>query len=68
MGPLLFSLVLDDLLDKIPLIPGISFSVWYLDDGSIVGTQPVVLEFLHQVDSLGPSFGLFLNLKKCELY
>ena len=68
LGPLLFSLVLADFFDQIPLIPGILFSVWYLDDGTIVGTRPTVLEFLHQVESLGPSFGLHLSKKKCEIF
>ena len=44
LGPLLFSLVLADLLDQIS-IPGIMFSVWYLDDGTIVGSCSAILEF-----------------------
>ena len=67
LGPLLFSLVLADLLDQIS-IPGIMFSVWYLDDGTIVGSRSAILEFLSQVETLGPPLGLFLNKQKCELF
>ena len=54
-------------IDFFDQIPGILFFLWYLDDSTIVGTQPTVLEFLHQVESLSLSFGFFLN-KKCEFY
>ena len=40
----------------------------YLNDCTIVGTRSAVIEFLSQVDALGPSLGLFLNKKKCELF
>ena len=68
MGPLLFSLVLNRLLDSISSIPGIVFSVWYLDDGTVVGTRSAVLDFLHKIELLGHPLGLFLNKKKCELF
>ena len=68
LGPLLFSLVLTSLFDRIPPTPGVLLSLWYLDDGTIVGSRPAVLELLHHIGSLGPSFGLFLNKKKCELF
>ena len=68
LGPLLFSLVLTNLFDRIPPAPGVLLSLWYLDDGTIVGSHPAVLELLHHIESLGPSFGLFLNKKKYELF
>ena len=68
LGPLLFSLVLTSLFDRIPPTPNVLLSLWYLDDGTIIGSRPAVLELLHHIETLGPSFGLFLNKKKCELY
>ena len=44
------------------------FSVWYLDDGTIVGSRSAILEFLSQVEILGSPLGLFLNKQKCELF
>ena len=67
LGPLLFSLV-TSLFDRILPTPNVLLSLWYLDDGTIIGSRPAVLELLHHIETLGPSFGLFLNKKKCELY
>ena len=67
LRPLLFSLVPTSLFDRISPTP-VLLSLWYLDDGTIVGSRPAVLELLHHSESLGPSFGLFLNKKKCELF
>ena len=55
-----------DFFDWIPLIPRV-ICVIYLDDGTIVGNQPAVLEFLHQVESMGTTFGSTPQQKKCEL-
>ena len=68
LGPLLFSLVLTSLFNRIPPTPGVLLSLWYLDDGTIAGSRPAVMELLHHIESLGPSFGLFLNKKKFELF
>ena len=48
--------------------PGVLLSLRYLDDGTIIGSRPAVLELLHHIETLGPSFGLFLNKRKCKLY
>ena len=45
----------------------ISFQLWYLDDGTFVGTRPAVAELLELFRTHGPSFGLTLNLK-CEIF
>ena len=65
LGPLLFSLVV---LDKIGQIDGIALSVWYLDDGNFIGKRSAILSFLDKVISIGPDFGLHLNLSKCEIF
>ena len=46
----------------------ISFQLWYLDDGTFPGTRPAVAELLELFRKHGPSFGLTLNLKKCEIF
>ena len=42
--------------------------MWYLDNGTIVGSRPAVLELLHHIESFRSSFGLFLTTKKFELF
>ena len=68
LGPLLFSLVLLDFMDSIEVPPDISFQLWYLDDGTFAGTRSAVAELLELFCKHGPSFGLILNLKKCEVF
>ena len=68
LGPLLFSLVVLQLLDTIGPIDGLILQVWYLDDGTFVGTRDAVSSFLHLLISNGSSFGLKLNLNKCEVF
>ena len=41
---------------------------WYLDDGALAGKSSSVLNAFNILQSLGPSLGLFINLKKCELF
>lgn len=69
LGPLLFSLVLHPLAERIKdLFPKLDLSVWYLDDGTIIGdVQDVhgVFEFLRKE---GPPLGLHLNVKKNEIW
>ena len=41
-------------------------NLWYLDDGTLIGTRSEVLKALHIIMSFGN--GTILNLTKCELY
>ena len=68
LGPLLFSLVLLDFMNSIDVPTDISLKLWYLDDGTFAGTRPAVAELLELFRNHGPSFGLTLNLKKCEIF
>ena len=68
LGPLLFSLTLLELLDKIGEINRISLSTWYLDDGIFIGKKASILSFLLEFSRLGPDLGLHLNLSKCEIF
>ena len=67
LGPLLFSLVVLELLDNIGQIDGIDFSVWYLDDGTFIGKRSAIFSLMDKLMSIGPGFGLHLNLSKCEI-
>ena len=42
--------------------------MWYLDDGTIIGNCVDVAKFYDEVLSRGPSFGLYVNPQKCELF
>ena len=68
LGPLLFSLTLLELLDAIGPVEGLSLQLWYLDDGTVVGTRAAVRRFLELLLEKGPQFGLFVNLEKTELF
>ena len=46
LGPLLFSLVFMDLMESITLPLDISFPLWYLDDGTFVGSRFAVTDLL----------------------
>ena len=41
---------------------------WYLDDGTLAGTSCSVKIPLDLISSLGPSLGLYINFKKCEIF
>ena len=68
LGPLLFSLVILLFIDVLNLCDLVKLNLWYLDDGTFVGTQPSLLSLLSLFTSRGPDFGLHLNLSKCVLF
>ena len=69
MGPLLFSLVLHPLAQRIVQdFPKLDLSVWYLDDGTIIGDMDDVHEVFELIAKEGPSLGLNLNVKKNEIW
>ena len=68
LGPLIFFLVLLDFMNFIDVPSDVSFQLCYLDDGTFVGTRPAMVELLELFRTHGPSFGLTLNLKKCEIF
>ena len=55
-------------MNSIDVPTDISLKLWYLDDGTFAGTRPAVAELLELFRNHGPSFGLTLNLKKCEIF
>ena len=50
-------------MDSIDIPSGVSFQLWYLDDGTFAGTRSAVAELLELFRERDPSFGLTLNLK-----
>ena len=71
LGPFFFSLVLHRLILKITedhLSGDLLFNKWDLDDGTLAGTSCCVKIALDLISSLGPSLGLYINFKKCEVF
>ena len=70
LGPLLFSLVLLEILDEIDddEFCQLVLSIWFLDDGTLVGPRAVVCKILQRLITVGPRFGLSVNLQKCDLF
>ena len=63
LGPLLFCLVIYPLILQLKS----EFRLFYLDDGTIGGSEPEVLEDLRFVEQEAASLGLHLNRSKTEL-
>jgi len=69
LGPLLFSLVLHPLALKIEAeFPDLDLCVWYLDDGTIIGSVEDVHKVFELIQAEGPALGLHLNVKKNEIW
>ena len=68
LGLLLFSLVLVEFLDNLGPLPDWKLKLWYLDDDSFLGQRALVACLLDALLSKGPSFGLHINLNKCEVF
>jgi hypothetical protein len=69
LGPLLFSIVLNQLTDKIQLsCPILLLNKWFCDDGTMIGSREEVVKALNIIIEEGESLGLILNLNKCEIH
>ena len=71
LGPLLFALVLQKIISAVDMdveCIQMLFNAWFLDDGVLAGTKSAVLRAMHLIEELGPPFGIFINLAKCELF
>ena len=68
LGPLLFSLVVLELMDDIGSAGKVPLQLWYLDDGTFIGPRPAIAQLFHLLQSRGPSVGLLLNPTKCEVF
>lgn len=69
LGPLLFSLGLHSIPSLIEqeFKDENFFQVWYLDDGVLIGKRKHVLRALDLINAESKSFGMELNLQKCEI-
>jgi hypothetical protein len=68
-GPLGFSLGLDVALDAVAdLAPPLTWGVWYLDDGTLVGPAAAVLTYLGALKEALAKVGLELNASKCKAW
>lgn len=66
LAPLLFALVLQELVNKIhSSVPGLKINLWYLDDGHLSGKVQDLLASLKIIEDFGRSIGLMLNMSKC---
>ena len=69
LGPILFSLAIWPLINKIESkLPNHWKYCWYLDDGIIAGTEIELCESLEILSKLGQKFGLELRKDKCALW
>ena len=69
LGPLGFALVLQPVIEKIKEeVPSLLINVWYLDDGTLCGTEEELAIALSIIETEGPSRGLFLNREKSLIY
>ena len=69
LGPLSFSLVLHAIIEKIKeSVPGLLIDAWYLDDGTLCGSQEDLAAALSIIEAEGPPRGLFLNRAKSFIF
>ena len=69
LRPLLFSLAILSLIDKIEIkIPNLMQHCWYLDDGIIARTEIELCKALEILSESGEKFDLELRKDKCELW
>ncbi|RKP15603.1 hypothetical protein ROZALSC1DRAFT_26279 [Rozella allomycis CSF55] len=69
LGPLLFSLVLQELILNVKeRCPELYMNAWYLDDRFIAGKVDVVHKAFEFIKNEGNSLGLHLNIRQCELF
>ena len=69
LGPLGFALTLQLLIERLQAdVSGLRLNVWYLDDGTLMGSPADLAAVLHIVEHKGPPLGFHLNHSKSLLY
>ena len=66
LGPLLFSLTIQPILDSLP--SDLPFNSWYLDDGTICLPNKLLLPTFNHLLQSFKTLGIDLNLSKCTLW
>ena len=67
LGPLLFSMVIQELITAIATECKLALNLWYLDDGVLAGSAAQVHKAFLLIQRMGPELGLELNVGKTEL-
>ena len=67
LGPLLFSMVIQELITAITKQCKLALNLWYLDDGVLAGSATEVHKAFLLIQQMGPDLGLELNVGKTEL-
>ena len=68
MGPAGFCFASHDLWDSFQTMEGLLWQVWYMDDGTIVGSLSCLAKIVEAIQQLGPARGLHLNKAKCVMW
>ena len=69
LGPLGFALTLQPLIEKLKAsVAGLGLNVWYLDDGTLMGSPGDLAAALQILERDGPPLGLHLNRGKSLLF
>ena len=68
LGPMLFALAIHPLVRQLSSVPELDLSAWYLDDGTLAGSQQGVCSALHALHASGPQRGLVMNTGKTHLW
>ncbi|GJV51016.1 putative reverse transcriptase domain-containing protein [Tanacetum coccineum] len=68
LRPLLFALILHQLLHKIKDGCKLLLHAWYHDDGTLIGDSEEVDRVLDIIKVSGPGLGLEINIKKTEIF
>ena len=67
LGPILFSLAIAEMTERLSANRGLDGSIWYLDDGCIRGDPEAVLAAYDALVDSSSRLGLKVNRSKCEL-
>jgi len=69
LGPILFALILQPMLLRLQAeCPKLLANMWYLDDGTLIGTYEDLNKALLIIQEESAVLGLVLNLGKCEIW
>lgn len=68
LGPMLFALAIHPLLLRLAAISQLHVSAWYLDDGTLAGSQAAVTAGLEAIAAAGPALGLHLSREKTRVW
>lgn len=63
ISPLLFCITINKMVSELKA----GYNVWYLDDGTLGGTEQELVSALEIIQREGEQLGLYLNVSKCEL-